>query len=44
MTTLTMHIARSLAATMAPGDEIVVTKLDHEANVGPWRSSPRIAG
>jgi cysteine desulfurase family protein (TIGR01976 family) len=38
MTTLTMHIARSLAATMQPGDEIVVTRLDHEANVGPWRS------
>jgi cysteine desulfurase family protein (TIGR01976 family) len=38
MTTLTMHIARSLAATMRPGDEIVVTRLDHEANVGPWRS------
>ena len=39
MTTLTMHIARSLTATMAPGDEIVVTGLDHEANVGPWRSA-----
>jgi len=39
MTTLTMHIARSLTATMAPGDEIVVTGLDHEANVGPWRTA-----
>ena len=39
MTTLTLHIARSLTATMAPGDEIVVTALDHEANVGPWRSA-----
>jgi cysteine desulfurase family protein (TIGR01976 family) len=38
MTTLTMHVSRSLGATMAPGDEIVVTRLDHEANVGPWRS------
>ena len=37
MTTLTMHVARSLTATMQPGDEIVVTGLDHEANVGPWR-------
>ena len=36
MTTLTMHVARSIAATMQPGDEIVVTGLDHEANVGPW--------
>jgi cysteine desulfurase family protein (TIGR01976 family) len=38
MTTLTMHMARSIGATLAPGDEIVVTRLDHEANVGPWRS------
>jgi cysteine desulfurase family protein (TIGR01976 family) len=39
MTTLTMHIARSLTATMGPGDEIVVSGLDHEANVGPWRTA-----
>lgn len=39
MTTLTMHLARSIAAALAPGDEIVVTTLDHEANVGPWRSA-----
>jgi cysteine desulfurase family protein (TIGR01976 family) len=39
MTTLTMHIARSIAASLVPGDEIVVTSLDHEANVGPWRSA-----
>jgi cysteine desulfurase family protein (TIGR01976 family) len=39
MTTLTMHVARSIAASLAPGDEIVVTSLDHEANVGPWRSA-----
>jgi cysteine desulfurase family protein (TIGR01976 family) len=38
MTTLTMHVARSLAATFEPGDVIAVTALDHEANVGPWRS------
>jgi cysteine desulfurase family protein (TIGR01976 family) len=38
MTSLTFHVSRSLGATMAPGDEIVVTGLDHEANVGPWRS------
>ena len=36
MTTLTMHVARSIAAGMQPGDELVVTGLDHEANVGPW--------
>ncbi len=36
MTTLTLHASRSITATMHPGDEIVVTRLDHEANVGPW--------
>ena len=39
MTTLTMHVARSVTAAMEPGDEIVVSGLDHEANVGPWRSA-----
>jgi cysteine desulfurase family protein (TIGR01976 family) len=38
MTTLTFHVSRSIAATMTPGDEIVVTTLDHEANVAPWRA------
>jgi cysteine desulfurase family protein (TIGR01976 family) len=38
MTSLTLHFSRSLGATMEPGDEIIVTGLDHEANVGPWRS------
>ena len=39
MTTLTMHVARSVTASLAPGDEIVVSALDHEANVGPWRAA-----
>jgi cysteine desulfurase family protein (TIGR01976 family) len=39
MTSLTLHVSRSIAATMTPGDEIVVTRLDHEANVGPWRTA-----
>ena len=38
MTSLTFHISRSIAATMSPGDEIVVTILDHEGNVGPWQA------
>lgn len=38
MTTLTFHASRAIAATFAPGDEIVVTTLDHEANVSPWRA------
>src|SRR5436309_7093034 len=36
MTTLTFSISRSLARTLQPGDEIVVTRLDHDANVAPW--------
>jgi len=36
MTTLTLHISRSLARTLKPGDEIVVTRLDHDANISPW--------
>jgi len=39
MTTLTFHISRSIAAALTPGDEIVVTTLDHEANVAPWRAA-----
>ena len=38
MSTLTLHIGRSIGATLAPGDEIVVTTQDHEANVSPWRA------
>ncbi|HSO29998.1 MAG TPA: cysteine desulfurase-like protein [Candidatus Sulfomarinibacteraceae bacterium] len=36
MTTLTFHLSRSITAAMEPGDEIVVTGLDHAANVDPW--------
>ena len=36
MTTLTFHISRSLARTLQPGDELVVTRLDHDANISPW--------
>jgi cysteine desulfurase family protein (TIGR01976 family) len=36
MTTLTLHISRSLARTWNAGDEIVVTRLDHDANSTPW--------
>ena len=38
MTTLTLHVGRSIGATLAPGDEIVVTTLDHEANVSTWEA------
>ena len=36
MTTLTLHISRSIARAWNPGDTIVVTRLDHDANVTPW--------
>ncbi len=36
MTSLTLRISRSLAQTLEPGDEIVVTRLDHDANIAPW--------
>jgi cysteine desulfurase family protein (TIGR01976 family) len=36
MTTLTLHLSRALARELGPGDEIVVTRLDHDANVAPW--------
>ncbi len=36
MTTLTFAISRAIARTWQPGDEIVVTKLDHDANISPW--------
>ncbi|MGB9674467.1 MAG: cysteine desulfurase-like protein [Anaerolineales bacterium] len=36
MTTLTLHISRSLARWLKPGDRIVLTRLDHDANVSPW--------
>jgi cysteine desulfurase family protein (TIGR01976 family) len=36
MTALTFDMARTLAATWEPGDEVVVTRLDHDANIRPW--------
>jgi cysteine desulfurase family protein (TIGR01976 family) len=37
MTTLTMHLARALGLGYEPGDELVVTELDHHANIDTWR-------
>jgi cysteine desulfurase family protein (TIGR01976 family) len=37
MTTLTYHLSRALGQQYSAGDEIVVTELDHHANVDPWR-------
>jgi cysteine desulfurase family protein (TIGR01976 family) len=36
MTTLCFSLSHALAREMSPGDEIVITQLDHEANRGPW--------
>jgi cysteine desulfurase family protein (TIGR01976 family) len=37
MTTLAFHLARALGAQYESGDEIIVTELDHHANVAPWQ-------
>ncbi len=41
MTSLTFHLGRALGRRWAPGDELVVTELDHHANVDPWRQLAR---
>ena len=44
MTTIAFHLARGLARDWKPGDEIVVTELDHHANVAPWRAIAKERG
>jgi len=44
MTSLTFALSRALARTWRPGDEVVVTRLDHDANVTPWTLAARDAG
>src|SRR3954451_13012333 len=44
MTTLTFHLSRSIAKVLKPGDEVMVTRLDHDANVTPWVLAARDAG
>ena len=36
MTTITLHMSRSIGRLMQPGDEIILTRMDHDANVQPW--------
>ncbi len=38
MTTLTFAISRAIGRELRPGDEIVLTRLDHDANVAPWKA------
>jgi len=44
MTTLTFHLGRALGRGWGPGDELIVTELDHHANVAPWRALERERG
>ena len=44
MTSLTFALSRAIGATLRPGDRIVGTRLDHEANVSPWRRACEQAG
>lgn len=44
MTTLTYRLAAVLSAAWRPGDEVVVSRLDHDANVRPWVQAARRAG
>jgi cysteine desulfurase family protein (TIGR01976 family) len=44
MTTLTLHLSRAVARTLRPGDEVMVTRQDHDANVSPWVLAARDAG
>ena len=44
MTTLAFALSRSLVRELAEGDEIVVTRLDHDANISPWLAAAEDAG
>ncbi len=44
MTTMTMALSRAIGVTLKPGDRIVGTRLDHDANVSPWRIACERAG
>jgi cysteine desulfurase family protein (TIGR01976 family) len=41
MTTLTFHLARAVGRRLGPGDAVVVTDLDHHANIDPWQALER---
>jgi len=44
MTSLTFAVSRAIGATLRPGDRIVGTRLDHDANITPWRRAAEAAG
>ena len=43
MTTLTYRIAATLARDWGPGDQVIVSRLDHDANIRPWVQAARRA-
>jgi len=44
MTTILFHIARAIGRSLEPGDEVIVTELDHHANIAPWQALARERG
>lgn len=44
MTTLVFHLSRAIRRVLRPGDEMIVSRLDHDANVSPWVIAARDAG
>jgi cysteine desulfurase family protein (TIGR01976 family) len=43
-TSLAFHVSRALARKFSPNDEVIITELDHHANVGPWQALARESG
>lgn len=44
MSTITFHVARALGRGWGPDDEVVITELDHQGNVGPWQALAKERG
>ena len=46
MTTMTFHLSHALAASgrFGPGKNVIVTRLDHDANVSPWLAGEKLVG
>ena len=44
MTTVLFHIARAIGRSLSPGDEIIVTEMDHHANIAPWQALAKERG
>ncbi len=44
MTTILFHVARAIGRSLKPGDEIIVTELDHHANIAPWQALAKERG